>query len=87
MACKWYHANTRLGIFIRHVYLDGLIISIVLTQLTLFDHQEARAVFRQTLAGATYHLNGVAQKLGKCVDKSRPFYESYRQLRQVRALC
>ncbi|KAK3733787.1 hypothetical protein QZH41_015116, partial [Actinostola sp. cb2023] len=47
---------------------------------------EARAVFRQTLAGATYHLNGIAHKLGKCVEKSRPFYESYRQLRQSHSL-
>ncbi|EDO49513.1 predicted protein, partial [Nematostella vectensis] len=44
---------------------------------------EARAVFRQTLAGATYQLNAVAAKLGKCVEKSRPFYESYRQLKQA----
>ncbi|XP_031559430.1 SH3 domain-binding protein 5-like [Actinia tenebrosa] len=47
---------------------------------------EARAVFRQTLAGATYQLNGVAHKLGKCVEKSRPFYEAYRQLRQSHSM-
>ena len=33
------------------------------------------------MAAATYHLNHQAQKLGKCVDKARPYYESLRELR------
>lgn len=43
-------------------------------------------MFRQTMAAATYHLNHQAKKLGKCVDKARPFYESLRELRQSHQL-
>lgn len=45
--------------------------------------QEARAVFRQTMAAATYHLNAQAHKLGKCIDKARPFYDVLREMRKV----
>jgi len=44
---------------------------------------EARAVFRQTMAAATYHLNNHAQKLGKCIDKARPFYDVLREMRKA----
>ncbi|KAL9967673.1 hypothetical protein ACROYT_G025954 [Oculina patagonica] len=44
---------------------------------------EARAVFRQTMAAATYHLNAQAHKLGKCIDKARPFYDVLREMRKA----
>ena len=40
-------------------------------------------MFRQTMAAATYHLNTHAQKLGKCIDKARPFYDKLREMRKV----
>lgn len=40
-------------------------------------------MFRQTMAAATYHLNAQAQKLGKCIDKARPFYDVLREMRKV----
>ena len=35
------------------------------------------------MAAATYHLNTHAQKLGKCIDKARPFYDVLREMRKV----
>ena len=40
-------------------------------------------MFRQTMAAATYHLNMHVQKLGKCIDKARPFYDVLREMRKV----
>lgn len=40
-------------------------------------------MFRQTMAAATYHLNAQAHKLGKCIDKARPFYDVLREMRKV----
>jgi len=35
------------------------------------------------MAAATYHLNTHTQKLGKCIDKARPFYDVLREMRKV----
>ncbi|XP_073235946.1 uncharacterized protein [Porites lutea] len=45
---------------------------------------EARAVFRQTMTAATYHLNAQTKKLGnKNIEKARPFYDVLRELRKA----
>ncbi|KAL4229026.1 SH3 domain-binding protein 5-like [Mactra antiquata] len=37
---------------------------------------DARASFRQALTDSTYKLDTLAKKLGSCVDKARPYYDS-----------
>ncbi|XP_068715561.1 SH3 domain-binding protein 5-like [Montipora foliosa] len=45
---------------------------------------EARAVFRQTLAAATYHLDDQTKKVGlKNINKARPFYDLLRVMRKA----
>lgn len=46
--------------------------------------EEARAVFRQTLAAATYHLENQSKRVGlKNVQKARPFYDVLRAMRKA----
>ncbi|KAL5010027.1 hypothetical protein ScPMuIL_012332 [Solemya velum] len=46
-----------------------------INQLEL-ELDDARAAFRQSLSDATHKLNGLAKKLGVCVEKARPYYDS-----------
>lgn len=47
------------------------------------DCQSGRNTFRQLLAETTRTLNELSQKLGKCVDKARPYYEARVKAREV----
>nr|CAD7399745.1 unnamed protein product [Timema poppensis] len=38
--------------------------------------QESRAAFRQLLCESTVRIDGLAKKLGACVEKARPYYEA-----------
>ncbi|XP_063217754.1 uncharacterized protein LOC134528243 [Bacillus rossius redtenbacheri] len=40
------------------------------------DLDEARAAFRQLLCESTVRINGLAKKLGNCVERARPYYEA-----------
>lgn len=40
------------------------------------DLDEARATFRQLLCESTVKIDGLAKKLGACIEKSRPYYDS-----------
>ncbi|GFR72304.1 SH3 domain-binding protein 5-like protein [Elysia marginata] len=44
---------------------------------------DARAGFRQVLSDSTQCLNGLAKKLGNCVDKARPYYDSRMKLKEA----
>ncbi|XP_005104675.1 uncharacterized protein LOC101846373 [Aplysia californica] len=44
---------------------------------------DARAAFRQVLSDSTQRLNGLAKKLGTCVDKARPYYEARMRLKEA----
>ncbi|XP_076653090.1 uncharacterized protein LOC143359196 isoform X2 [Halictus rubicundus] len=38
--------------------------------------QEARATFRALLCESTFKIDSLAKKLGNCIEKSRPYYDS-----------
>nr|CAD7453217.1 unnamed protein product [Timema tahoe] len=40
------------------------------------DLDESRAAFRQLLCESTVRIDGLAKKLGACVEKARPYYEA-----------
>ncbi|XP_054015832.1 uncharacterized protein LOC128896482 isoform X2 [Hylaeus anthracinus] len=40
------------------------------------DLDEARATFRELLCESTVKINSLAKKLGTCIEKSRPYYDS-----------
>ncbi|XP_021933504.1 uncharacterized protein LOC110836541 isoform X2 [Zootermopsis nevadensis] len=40
------------------------------------DLDEARAAFRQLLCESTVRIDSLAKKLGACIDRARPYYES-----------
>ncbi|XP_069703546.1 SH3 domain-binding protein 5-like isoform X1 [Periplaneta americana] len=40
------------------------------------DLDESRAAFRQLLCESTVRIDGLAKKLGACVDRARPYYEA-----------
>ncbi|CAG5124537.1 unnamed protein product, partial [Candidula unifasciata] len=44
---------------------------------------DARAAFRQVLSDSTQRLNGLAKKLGACVDKARPYYDARMRLKEA----
>ena len=45
--------------------------------------QEARALFRTFLTDATRTLRSIANHLGQCIDKARPYYEALDQAKKV----
>ncbi|XP_055901630.1 uncharacterized protein LOC106069192 [Biomphalaria glabrata] len=44
---------------------------------------DARAAFRTALSDSTQRLNGLAKKLGACVDKARPYYDARMKLKEA----
>ncbi|CAL1537820.1 unnamed protein product [Lymnaea stagnalis] len=44
---------------------------------------DARAAFRTVLSDSTQRLNGLAKKLGACVDKARPYYDARMRLKEA----
>ena len=46
--------------------------------------QEARAAFRQALTESTQKLNALSKKLGSCIQKARPYYDSRMRAKEVR---
>lgn len=46
--------------------------------------QEARATFRELLCESTLKIDALAKKLGSCIDKSRPYYDSRFKAKEVR---
>ncbi|CAL4102186.1 unnamed protein product, partial [Meganyctiphanes norvegica] len=47
------------------------------------DLDEARMQFRQLLIDSTQKIDGLAKRLGKCVDQSRPYYEARIKAKQA----
>ena len=45
--------------------------------------QHARSKFRSMLSESTQHLNTLCKKLGKSINKARPYYELLKQARVV----
>jgi hypothetical protein len=45
------------------------------------------ALFRNTLNDLTLRLRGISLKLGKCVEESRPYYESKAKAIHLRKCC
>ncbi|KAH9498206.1 hypothetical protein Btru_007941 [Bulinus truncatus] len=44
---------------------------------------DARAAFRTALSDSTQRLNGLAKKLGTCVEKARPYYDARMRLKEA----
>ena len=41
---------------------------------------DANTVFRQLLSDSTHHLKSLSKRLGNCIEKARPYYESVDQM-------
>ena len=48
---------------------------------------DANTVFRQLLSDSTHHLKSLSKKLGNCIEKARPYYESVDQMTRAQAEC
>jgi len=48
---------------------------------------DANTVFRQLLSDSTHHLKSLSKKLGNCIEKARPYYESLDQMTRAQAEC
>ena len=48
---------------------------------------DANTVFRQLLSDSTHHLKSLSKRLGNCIEKARPYYESVHQMTRAQAEC
>ena len=48
---------------------------------------DANTVFRQLLSDSTHHLKSLSKRLGNCIEKARPYYESVDQMTRAQAEC
>jgi len=48
---------------------------------------DANTVFRQLLSDSTHHLKSLSKRLGTCIEKARPYYESVDQMTRAQAEC
>ena len=48
---------------------------------------DANTMFRQLLSDSTHHLKSLSKKLGNCIEKARPYYESVDQMTRAQAEC
>ena len=44
-------------------------------------------MFRQLLSDSTHHLKSLSKRLGNCIEKARPYYESVDQMTRAQAEC
>ena len=48
---------------------------------------DANTVFRQLLSDSTHHLKSLSKRLGNCIERARPYYESVHQMTRAQAEC
>jgi len=48
---------------------------------------DANTVFRSLLSTSTQHLKALSKKLGSCIEKARPYYESLDDMTKAQAEC
>jgi len=48
---------------------------------------DANTVFRSLLSDSTHHLKSLSKRLGSCIEKARPYYESLDQMTRAQAEC
>jgi len=49
----------------------------------MFGFQEARAKFRTQLTESTQQLESLSKKLGSCIEKAKPYYDSRLKAKEV----
>jgi len=48
---------------------------------------DANTLFRSLLSDSTHHLKALSKKLGSCIERARPYYESVDQMNRAQAEC
>ena len=44
---------------------------------------DANTLFRSLLSDSTHHLKALSKKLGSCIERARPYYESVDQMNRA----